>query len=206
MGIPVLILGESGTGKSYSIKGLPPESTGLMLVEKGNLPFRKKFPNTLANATYPKIVGILLAHNLKRYVIDDSQYLMANEFFDRAAETGYQKFTDIGLHFRDLVHLVNQQTPEDVIVYFLHHPEMDANTGKIKAKTIGRMLDEKLTLEGCFNIVLRTVKENGEYYFRTQSDGTDPAKSPEDMFEEKIPNDLAIVDKTIREYYEMEAI
>lgn len=205
MGIPVLILGESGTGKSFSIKFMPPESTGLMLVEKNTLPFRKKFPNTLTNATYHKIVGILLAHNLKRYVIDDSQYLMANEFFDRATETGYQKFTDIGLHFRDLVHLVNQQTPDDVIVYFLHHPEMDSNTGKIKAKTIGRMLDEKLTLEGCFNIVLRTVKENGEYFFRTQSDGSDPAKSPEEMFEEKIPNDLEFVDRAIREYYGMEA-
>jgi len=93
-----------------------------------------------------------------------------------------------------------------VIVYFLHHPEMDMNTGRIKAKTIGKMLDEKLTLEGCFDIVLHAWTDGQEHWFSTQSDGTDTAKSPEEMFEAKIPNDLAFVDKTIREYYEMEAI
>ena len=201
MGIPVLIMGESGSGKTYSIKNLDPETTGLFLVEKGTLPFRNKFPNALKNATYSKIMTSLSKHKLKRYVIDDSQYLMANEFFDRAEETGYNKFTDIGVHFRDLIHMVNHQTPDDVIVYFMHHTEMDSNTGRIKAKTIGRMLDEKLTLEGSFNIVLCTAKENGEYVFHTQSNGRDTVKSPEDMFPETIPNDLAMVDKTIREYY-----
>ena len=206
MGVPVLILGESGSGKSYSIKNLDPETTGIMMVEKNTLPFRKPFKNVYRNAKYPQIYGALKAHNLKCYVIDDSQYLMANEYFDRADEVGYQKFTDIGVHFRDLIHLVNSKTPDDVIVYFLHHTEMDVNTGKTKAKTIGRMLDEKLTLEGTFNIVLRTVKENGEYFFRTQSDGNDTVKSPEDMFPEKIPTDLALVDKTIRDYYGLNAV
>lgn len=203
MGVPVLILGESGSGKSYSIKNLDASTTGIMMVEKSNLPFRKRFDHICKNAKYGQIYGALKAHNYKCYVIDDSQYLMANEFFDRADEVGYQKFVDIGVHFRDLIHLVNSKTPDDVIVYFLHHTEMDANTGKTKAKTIGKMLDEKLTLEGTFNIVLRTCIENGEYFFRTQSDGKDTAKSPEDMFPEKIPNDLALVDKTIREYYGM---
>ena len=206
MGVPVLILGESGSGKTYSIKNLDPETTGLFLVEKGTMPFRKKFPKTVKNANYGKIIASLKLHSLPRYVIDDSQYLMANEFFDRANETGYQKYTDIGVHFRDLIHLVNRQTPDNVIVYFLHHTELDTNTGRTKAKTIGKMLDEKLTLEGTFNIVLRTAKENGEYFFVTQSDGNDTTKSPEEMFPERIPNDLAIVDKAIRDYYGLEEV
>ncbi len=204
MGVPVLILGESGAGKTYSIKNLDPDTTGLFMVEKGILPFRKPFPNLCKNATYGMIISSLKLHKLTRYVIDDSQYLMANEFFDRAAEKGYDKFTDIGVHFRDLIHLVNSKTPDNVIVYFLHHTEVDSNTGRIKAKTIGKMLNEKLTLEGTFNIVLRAVKENGEYMFLTQSNGQDTVKSPEGMFPEKIPNDLAAVDKAIREYYGME--
>jgi hypothetical protein len=198
MGVPVLILGESGSGKTYSIKNLDPETTGLFLVEKGILPFRKRFPNTVKNANYGKIIASLKLHNLPRYVIDDSQYLMANEFFDRANETGYQKFTDIGVHFRDLIHLVNRQTPDNVIVYFLHHTELDTNTGRTKAKTIGKMLDEKLTVEGCFDIVLYCKDQK----FYTQGDSISVAKSPEGMFQSvEIPNDLKAVNDTIREYY-----
>ena len=127
MGVPVLILGESGSGKTYSIKNLDPETTGLFLVEKGILPFRKRFPNTVKNANYGKIIASLKLHNLPRYVIDDSQYLMANEFFDRANETGYQKFTDMALNFRNLIHFVINKAPDDVIVYFLHHTEPDSD-------------------------------------------------------------------------------
>ena len=101
---------------------------------------------------------------------------------------------------------MNDELPDDVIVYFLHHPELDANTGKMKAKTIGRMLDEKLTIEGCFNIVLVAKTDGTEHWFETQSDGTNTAKSPEGMFPPKIPNDLKLVDDAIREYYELGAV
>jgi hypothetical protein len=135
-------------------------------------------------------------------VIDDSQYLMVNELFDRAKETGYQKFTDIALHFRNLIHYINHDLPDDVIVYFLHHTETDSNTGEIKAKTVGKMLDNALTVEGCFDIVLLASVENKEHFFITQSDGYTTAKSPEGMFDDlKIPNDLNYVDTKIREYY-----
>lgn len=219
MGIPVAIIGESGSGKTYSIKNMNPEEVGIFLCEKNRLPFKKQF-NTykVKNHKYETdgivsvarqsavIQGLLRKSKeyKKAYIIDDSQYIMANEFFDRAGENGYQKFVDIGSNFRDLVHLVNNELPDNVIVYFLHHPETDANTGKQKAKTIGRMLDEKLTLEGCFDIVLFAKTDGREHWFQTQSDGTNTAKSPEDMFPEKIPNDLALVDKTIREYYNIE--
>ena len=201
MGLPVLILGESGSGKSYSIKNMDADSVGIFAVEKGLLPFKNKGFKVAKNSTYGMIMGALQNPQLKRYVIDDSQYLMVNEFFDRAKDTGYQKYTDIGLHFRNLVHHINQNLADDVIVYFLHHTELDSNTGKVKAKTVGKMLDNYLTLEGCFNIVLQAVAEGKDHYFITQSDGSNTAKSPEEMFAVKISNDLAYVDKTIREYY-----
>jgi len=223
MGIPVLIIGESGSGKTYAIKNLDPEKVGIFLCEKNRLPFRKPFPtykvrNMLKDEDGKQIMyrqsaviqGVLAGRKAKDhkkiYVIDDSQYIMANEYFDRASEKGYDKFVDIGANFRNLVHLVNNDLPDDVIVYFLHHPETDGNTGRVKAKTIGKMLDEKLTLEGCFDIVLHARTDGAEHWFSTQSDGTDTAKSPEEMFEAKIPNDLAFVDKTIREYYGMESV
>lgn len=204
MGIPVLILGESGSGKTFAIKNMNPDEVGIFLVEKPRLPFRKQF-RCKQNATYYDIMKALADPKLKQYVIDDSQYLLVNEFFDRASEVGYQKFTDMALNFRNLIHFVINKAPDDVIVYFLHHTETD-NNGKVKAKTIGKMLDEKLTVEGCFDIVLRTEIDTEGHWFRTQSNGYDTTKSPEEMFPDKIPNDLALVDKTIREYYGMEAI
>ncbi|MBO7710584.1 MAG: AAA family ATPase [Lachnospiraceae bacterium] len=204
MGIPVLILGESGSGKTFAIKNMNPDEVGIFLVEKPRLPFRKQF-RCKQNATYFDIMKALSDPKLKQYVIDDSQYLLVNEFFDRASEVGYQKFTDMALNFRNLIHFVINKAPEDVIVYFLHHTETD-NNGKVKAKTIGKMLDEKLTVEGLFDIVLRTEINTEGHWFLTQSSGYDTTKSPEEMFLDRIPNDLALVDKTIREYYGMEPI
>lgn len=140
--------------------------------------------------------------NFKTYVIDDSQYLMAFEMFDRAKELGYNKFTDVALNFRSLVDFVIKNTPDDVIVYFLHHTEI-TDTGKIKAKTSGKMLDNQLTLEGLFSIVLLCKTDGQEHYFETQSDGYTTCKSPMGMFDLKIDNDLKMIDTKIREYYEL---
>lgn len=200
MGLGVLILGGAGTGKTHSIVNFDPNEVGIFAVEKSYLPFRKQF-KVAKRANYDTIMKVLRDPKMKIYVIDDSQYLMANENFDRAREVGYQKYTEMALHFRDLIHWVNYGLPDDVIVYFLHHNEIDPNTGFSKAKTLGKMLDNQLTVEGCFNIVLNTLVENGKYYFITQSDGYTTSKSPEGMFEYKIPNDLKFVDDTIRDYY-----
>lgn len=201
MGIPVLILGESGSGKSASMRNLDPEKTRVFNVASKPLPFRGSF-RTLNGAIYPTIKAGLAKATVKTYVIDDSQYLMANEFFDRAKEKGYDKFTDIGLNFRDLLEFVIRDTPKDCIVYFLHHVELDAN-GRFKAKTIGKMLDEKLTVEGLFSIVLLCMSTKDKHFFVTQSQGMSSAKSPMDMFPPEIDNDLALVDSTIRDYYSL---
>ena len=198
MGVPVLVEGESGSGKSYGIKGLPPDGTGVFSVEKGRLPFKGDF-KVKPRATYRDINSIFKEPKLKRYVIDDSQYLLVNALFDRAKEVGYQKFTDMAVDFRNLIHNVNYLLPDDVIVYFLHHIETDPNTGKVKAKTVGKMIDQYLTLEGCFDIVLLTEVDSEGHHFITQSDGTSTAKSPEGLFPSvKIPNDLGAVDRCIR--------
>lgn len=200
MGMPVLVLGESGSGKSYSIKNFDVDEVGIFAVEKPFLPFKKDF-KIAKRAGYMEIGEILKEPKLKTYIIDDSQYLLVNEMFDKAKDTGYGKFTDIALHFRNLIHYINQKLPDDVIVYFLHHTEMDSNSGRIKAKTVGKMLDNQLTVEGCFNIVLLCAVEGTEHFFITQSDGATTAKSPEGMLELRMPNDLKAVDTAIREYY-----
>lgn len=199
-----MILGETGSGKTYSIKNFDVDEVGIFSVEKPYLPFKKDF-KVAKHATYETIMTVFKNDPQKKaYIIDDSQYLLVNEMFDKAKDTGYGKFTDIALHFRNLIHFINHQLPDDLIVYFLHHTETDSNTGKIKAKTVGKMLDNQLTVEGCFNIVLLCSVEGTEHYFITQSDGYTTAKSPEDMFDLRIPNDLKAVDTAIRNYYGME--
>lgn len=201
MGIPILILGASGSGKSTSLRNFDPKEIGIFNVASKPLPFRKKLPK-VDNATYSTIYKGLTDPKLKKYVIDDSQYLMAFESFDHAKETGYGKFTNMALNFRNLINYVVTQLPPDVIVYFLHHTEV-AEDGRLKAKTLGKMLDNQLTVEGLFSIVLLCQVEGSEHFFITNSDGSNPAKSPMEMFEPKIDNDLKMVDDTIREYYDM---
>ena len=200
MGIPVLIIGESGSGKSASLRNFEPEDVSVFNVAAKPMPFRKKLP-TKATADYNAITACIKASQKKAFVIDDSQYLMCFESFAKAKNTGYGKFTDMALHFYNLVQFVIRQTPPDVLVYFLHHTETDSNSGKIKAKTLGKMLDSQLTLEGLFSIVLHCVTDGKNHNFVTQSDGLTPAKSPMEMFDLVIENDLKFVDGTIREYY-----
>lgn len=201
MGIPVLILGESGSGKSTSMRNFETNEVGIFNVASKPLPFRKKIPKH-DGSSYSTIMDKLSKPSLKKYVIDDSQYLLCFEMFRTAKETGYGKFTDMALHFYNLIQFIIKKTPPDVIVYFLHHIET-LSDGKIKAKTVGKMLDEKLTVEGLFSIVLMCQTDGINHKFVTQSDGLTPAKSPMEMFEKEIDNDLKYVDTTIREYYEL---
>lgn len=204
MGIPVLIMGESGSGKSASLRNFEPDEIGIFNVASKPLPFRKKLLK-VDKANYGTIMQALAKPTKKVYAIDDSQYLMCFEQFSRVGESGYQKFTDMALHFYNLVHYVIEGLPPDVVVYFLHHTDTN-DMGKIKAKTIGKMLDNQLTLEGLFSIVLLCRTDGQRHYFETQSDGYTTAKSPMEMFEREIDNDLKMVDTTIREYFELGGI
>lgn len=201
MGIPVMILGESGTGKSASLRNFTPEEIKVINVAGKPLPFKNKF-ESVSTDDYSTVKRELKNTNKKCIVVDDSQYLMANEFMRRATERGYDKFTEIAQNMWDLICTV-QQLPNDVIVYFLTHLERDQN-GFEKVKTIGKLLDEKITLEGMFTIVLKTNVTDGQYSFLTQNNGHDTVKSPIGMFPSyAIENDLKYVDDKIRNYYEI---
>lgn len=208
MGIPVLIEGESGSGKSRSLKNFKPGEISIFNVAGKPLPFRSKLAtvsvNKLAAANkcsrYGAIKFAMSKSKSKAFAIDDSQYLMAFDSFDKAKELGYGKFTDMAVNFEKLVEFVINDLADDVIVYFLHHVEL-ADNGKYKAKTIGKMLDNQLTLEGLFSIVLFCTADESGHRFITQSKGISTAKSPEEMFADEIENDLKAVDKTIREYW-----
>lgn len=199
MGIPVLILGESGSGKSTSLRNFKPGEVLVFNVANKPLPFRQKL-DTVKNAGYNEIGREMAKKEYKRYVVDDSQYLLSFELFDRAKETGYGKFTDIAVRFRNMIDYVIKKMPDDVTVYFLHHCET-TDAGKIKAKTVGKMLDNQLTVEGLFSIVLLCQTDGHSHSFITQSDGYTTAKSPMEMFEPEIDNDLKAVDERIRAYW-----
>lgn len=205
MAIPVLVLGESGSGKSTSLRNFEPGEIGIFNVASKPLPFRKKLPK-VDTSDYKKIMaGMFNRPNIKSFVIDDSQYLMAFAMFDKAKETGYGKFTEIALDFRNLVDFVINKLPNDTIVYFLHHVDR-SDDGRTKAKTSGKMIDNQLNLEGLYSIVLLCETENGNHRFITQSDGFTTAKSPMEMFDKEIDNDLKMVDEKIREYWELPAL
>lgn len=201
MGVAVLILGESGTGKSASLRNFKQGEVAVINAVGKPLPFKNDL-KTVNTDKYEKIENLLTKMQAPSAVIDDAQYLMANEYMRRANETGYQKFVDIGKKYWHLiVEVISQGLPEDKIVYLMSHIERDQN-GNEKVKTVGKMLDEKITVEGLFTIVLKTHVENGEYTFVTQNSGNDTVKSPVGMFEEReIPNDLKMVDDIIRNYY-----
>ena len=212
MALPVLVIGRSGQGKTYSLKEFKKNEVSIISVEKGRLPFKNdltvaRIPNSFGeadkesasqinSAKYAWICKAIKAAPTKAVVIDDSQYLLVNELFDRASEKGYDKFTEMAAKFRNLIHFVNDLDDDNKIVYFLHHSEADTD-GREKVKTIGKMLDEKLTVEGCFDIVIYCQ----DHKFFTQSDNKSTAKTPEGMFDLEIENNLKMVDKTIREYY-----
>nr|DAJ22322.1 MAG TPA: RecA like NTPase recombinase [Myoviridae sp. ct6nn14] len=200
MGLPVLIIGESGSGKSTSMRNFQPGELGIINVSRKPLPFRTSL-KCVNTDNYMQIDDTITKAKAKSLVIDDAQYLMANEFMRNAKVNGYQKFTDIALNFWTLVQTVVNNLPDQKIVYFMAHTERDAS-GNEKMKTIGKMLDEKITIEGLFTIVMKTVVQDGRYMFSTQTNGQDTVKTPMGMFDQPlIDNDLRMVDMTIREYY-----
>ena len=215
MSIATMILGESGTGKSASLRNLDPEQTLLIQSVRKPLPFRSKgwLPYNKAtgkgsilttdNPTH--IEGAMRKIERPVVVLDDFQYVLANEFMRRSDEKGFDKFTEIGRHAWDLLNAASGLS--DIRrVYILAHTDSD-ESGKTRMKTIGKLLNEKITPEGMVTIVLRTAVRDGAYLFSTQNSGADTTKSPMGMFGEQfIENDLAAVDAAICDYYGLPAM
>lgn len=198
--IGVLLHGESGSGKSAALRGFEPDKVGIFNASGKPLPFPERLP--VANTTdYGLIKEKLRENKLNCYVLDDIGLTMAFYLFDKVNETGYGKFTAVAKNFYELVQCALNETSDDTIVYFIMHSERSDDGARIKAKTAGKMIDNQLTLESLFSIVLYCTTDGKKHVFQTQSDGVTTAKSPIGMFDYEIPNDLRAVDDRIREYY-----
>lgn len=213
MAITTMVLGESGTGKTTSLRNLDPEHTLLVQTVKKPLPFRSKDwkPATKEGGSVfvtdnsATIVEAIKRTKKEIIVIDDFQYLLANEFMRRVTdvETGnaaFAKYNEIARHAWDVL-MAATALPDRKRVYILSHTSTD-DFGKTKIKTIGKLLDEKIVMEGLVTIVLKTIVQNGNYLFSTRNSGADTVKSPLGLFDEElIENDLAEVDSAIFNYY-----
>ena len=207
MAIPILIIGKSGSGKSASLRNLDPNRVALVNVLGKPLPFKGKFTQ-LVTDEYAKVqasIAKAAKGNRDIIVIDDAGYLITNMFMRGHSSAGagnsvFTLYNSIGDHFWNLIESIRAD-PSNARVYLMMHEEMN-DFGQVKPKTIGKLIDEKVCLEGMFTICLRCMISDGKHIFRTQSDGMDVAKSPIGMFEDKeIDNDLNMVDQKICEYY-----
>jgi ABC-type polar amino acid transport system, ATPase component len=217
MSSTILIIGESGSGKSSSIRNLNHEETYIINVLDKPLPFKgykkiyfkdakeDKRPNYFATDDCNKIRQAIKAINeqrkeIKNLIIDDFQYIMANLFMRKALERGYDKFTEIGQSAWSIIRDLTL-CRDDLKCYVLSHSEID-NNNKVKCKTIGKMLDDKICIEGMFTIVFHALTSDNKYKFLTQNDGVHVAKSPMGMFDQKyIDNDLKFVNDLIDQYF-----
>ena len=206
MGRAILIYGRSGSGKSRAMKNFGKEEIVLINTIGKELPFRGKFKFEIKTDNYEQIKKALKKMPVKTAVVDDAGYLQTNHFMRNHSTPKYggdvySLYNTLADNFWDLFRFVKDELPDDVNVYIMMH-ELKNDYGEAKLRTIGKLLDEKVCIEGMVTIALRCMVEGTRHFFRTQSDGTDISKSPEDMFPLEIENDLKLVDDTIRKFYE----
>ena len=204
MATKVLILGDSGTGKSASLRNFKPEEVLVINSAGKPLPFKNHFETVTPayNKMTSDVIKAMDSTSKKVIIIDDAQYIMSFQYMRRIKENGWDKWNDIQGDFFNIIQHIDE-LPADTIVYILSHIQRDEE-GREKLKTMGKMLDEKITLEGLFTVVLKTSVADGQYCFITQNSGRDTVKSPIGMFDSyAIDNDLKYVDTKIRNYYEI---
>lgn len=194
----VLIIARSGTGKSSSLRNLKPEEAAVVLCSGKDLPFRHEL-KTFVPKGYTDIFQIIQKSSKPIIVIDDANYLMSFEEMSRVAEIGYAKFTQMASNmFKVFKEIIDKDS--DQIFYIMAHSSEDED-GQIRFKTTGKMLSEKIVLEGLTNIVISNAVIDGEFVFRVQTDGLG-VKTPLGMFETAtVPNDLKVIDAAIRKFY-----
>lgn len=205
MAIPILIIGKSGTGKSTSLRNFKKDDVGIINVIGKPLPFQNDL-KTVHTDNYRQIENILLKSETDSIVIDDAGYLLTNYFMKghRSKEDVFGFYDNLADEFWKLINIITNKMSKEKLVYIIMHEETN-DIGEVKPKTIGKLLNEKVCIEGMCTIALRTARVNGEYKFLTQSNGLDICKSPMGMFEsETIDNDLKMVDDTIRKYYKFD--
>ena len=205
MGECVIVYGKSGSGKSRSLINFGEEEIFLVNTIGKRLPFRSKFKYEIKTDDIGKISNGLRKMPVKTAVIDDSGYLMTNAFMrghsaPKSGSSSFDLYNNIADSFWSLLTFIKSELPDDVIVYIIMH-EDTTDYGETKLRTIGKLLSEKVCIEGMSTVVLRCVVRDGKHLFITQSDGSDISKSPEGMFEREIDNDLKAVDTAIREYW-----
>lgn len=208
MATPILIMGKSGAGKSTSLRNCAGnDNWNIIRVLNKPLPFKGKI-NGWYTDDYQTVMKCLVQSKAKNIVIDDAGYLITNTFMRGHASQGagnaiFTFYNKIGDEFWNLIQFITEKLPEDKIVYVMMHEDQN-EFGQIKAKTIGKILDDKVCLEGMFTIVLRCIEESGKHLFVTQAADGAISKSPMGMFENlTIDNDMLLVEKAIRDYYEL---
>jgi RNase adaptor protein for sRNA GlmZ degradation len=214
----ILVIGSSGSGKSTSLRNLNPKSTFIIGILDKPLPFKSykkhykqltgwddKAGNLLITDDWKRVIKCIQMVDRSRpeittLVIDDAHFLMANEFMDRATEKGFERFSEIAQHMWMVMTAVTSAR-QHLTCFVLSHNEID-NTGVSKPKTVGKLLDDKITLEAMVTTVLHTMMKDGEFKFLTQNDGSHIAKSPMGLFDDLlIDNDLQYVKEQIEEYF-----
>jgi len=205
MGVPVLIYGKSGSGKSRSLKFFKEDEILLFNIEGKMLPFKSSFKYVCKTDSLDTIIEQLTKMPCKSAVIDDAGYLMTHHFMNnhrnKKGNASFDMYDDIADKMYFLVQRIKKELPEDIIVYIVLHEDTN-DYGDTKIRTIGKLIDSKVCLEGMVTICIRCMSDNGKHFFKTQTDGSDITKTPEDMFEEdEIENNLKAVDDAIREFY-----
>ena len=200
--VPVLLIGKSGSGKSASLRNFKKEEIAIANVLGKPLPFKSDLEAPKVD-DYNVILRAIQNTNKKVIVIDDANYLITNEFMGKSSVKGFDKYNEMGNNFFNLINGI-KNIDGGKTVYLIMHEDID-DEGNVKPKTIGKLLDDKVNIQGMFTICLRSMFDNGNYIFRLKTNGQDCVKTPIGLFDtDQMENDLKLVDEKIREYYELD--